>query len=152
MKKTIRIKLDLQIRSKQKSIPTLVNFKRWVKAALGRYQSNCELTICIVTPKEMTELNRKYRHKNEPTNILSFPFTPPPGIKSNLLGDIILCASVIKLEAKQQQKPEKNHWAHLTIHGVLHLLGYDHQKSKDAKIMEQLETNILQQLNIPKPY
>jgi probable rRNA maturation factor len=158
--KTARIKLNLQIISKQKSIPTISNFKYWVTTALRantwirpyRIDKSVEITIRVINAKEMSELNQKYRHKSGPTNILSFPFSPPPGIKSNLLGDIIICAPIVKQEAKRQNKLEKNHWAHLTIHGVLHLLGYDHTKSKDAKKMEQLEIKILKQLGIDDPY
>jgi probable rRNA maturation factor len=152
MSKKNSIKLDLQIHSKLKSIPAKREFKRWLAAALSGAKANYELTIRVVSFKEITNLNQRYRGKSGPTNILSFPFTAPPGIKSNLLGDIVISAPIVHREAKQQSKPEKNHWAHLTVHGVLHLLGYDHIKAKDAQTMEKLEIKILRRLGIANPY
>lgn len=147
------VKLDLQIKSKLSSIPKTALFHKWLNAALSATNHNkCELTIRVIGISAMAKLNEQYRRKSGPTNILSFPFVAPPKIKTDLIGDIIICAPLVKKEAQQQNKPENNHWAHLTIHGVLHLLGYDHKKTKDAVKMEQLEINILQSLGIRDPY
>ena len=110
-------------------------------------------TICYVTNKEMMEINKKFRDKNNPTNILSFPPTPPPGINyESYIGDLVLAPDVIKQEAINQNKKLLNHYAHLFIHGVLHLKGYDHIKDNDAKTMEDLEIELLGYLNIDNPY
>ena len=117
---------------------------------------NLELSIRIVTSDEITELNHSYRHKNNPTNVLSFPFELPPGMPvdelPNILGDIAICAEVVAREADQQHKSITAHWAHMVVHGTLHLLGYDHQNDTDAAQMEALEIHILQQLDFPNPY
>lgn len=109
--------------------------------------------IRIVDIKEITELNIQYRLKEGATNILSFPFDAPEGVEGiNLLGDLVVCAKVLEQEAQAQQKLLNNHWAHIIIHGVLHLLGYDHINDKDALEMESKEIFILQQLDIENPY
>jgi probable rRNA maturation factor len=115
-----------------KSLPTTTKFKRWVKAVLENNLKNkipsAELTIRIVDKKEITELNSTYRHKNKPTNVLSFPFEMPEECKDDLLilGDIVICAEIISEEALNQEKKCEAHWAHMVVHGTLHLLGYDH--------------------------
>ena len=101
---------------------------------------------------EITKLNFSYSGKSEPTNILSFPFKTTFPIKLKLLGDLVMCNTVIETEARKQRKQVDNHWAHMTIHGCLHLLGYDHIKMKEAEQMEELEIKILQSLNIGNPY
>ena len=110
------------------------------------------LTVRIVGMAEMVELNETYRHKDGVTNVLSFPFEPPPGIPLSQLGDIIVCAPVVKDEAAQQDKPVMQHWAHMVIHGLLHLLSYDHITEAEAEEMETLEVEILSGLGIPNPY
>ena len=142
------MKLNLQIASRSKSIPAATQFKRWVKAALADQQA--EITIRIVDRPEISTLNEQYRHKTGPTNILTFPFAAP--IKTEVLGDIVICAAVANQEAKQQHKPPAAHWAHLTIHGILHLLGYDHNTAKTAQQMESLEIKLLAELGFPSPY
>jgi len=118
-------------------------------------QTDSAGSIClrIVSGEEMRSLNEQYRGKNKLTNVLSFPAdldSLPENL--SLLGDIAICAQVVKFEAKQQNKSEQHHWAHLTVHGVLHLLGYDHQNDTDAKDMETLEIEILSSLDVPDPY
>lgn len=144
--------LDLQIVAPQYPIPTRQQFKIWVTAALQSHPKKNELVIRIVDTVESAELNQTYRHKQGPTNVLSFPFSAPPGVAAELLGDIIICAPLVQQEASAANKPLMDHWAHLVVHGVLHLLGYDHVNDQDATVMENLETKILAQLGFPDPY
>jgi probable rRNA maturation factor len=146
------IEINLQIISNEKNIPTKTEFKRWIKAALPKNKTPIEITLRIVDAEEMQALNNYYRGKNKPTNILSFPFVVPAGIETPLLGDLVICAPLVKQEAQKQQKTIAAHWAHLTIHGILHLLGYDHESAKNAKIMEDLEIKYLQNLGFKNPY
>lgn len=145
--------LTLQNVSDIKTIPSKKLFKFWVVKALAeKGRKKNEIVIRIVGIKEITKLNKQYRKKNKPTNIISFPFSPPPSLKTNFLGDIVICAPIVKIEAKLQHKPQRLHWAHLTIHGVLHLLGYDHHNEKAAKKMEKLEAKILKSLGFSDRY
>ena len=127
-----------------KSIPTTTLFKKWAKIALDKKIPLAELTIRIVDKKEMTALNHTYRKKNKPTNVLSFPTDIPAELNENIpiIGDIVICAEIIKQEAKEQNKSEESHWAHMVVHGTLHLLGFDHENDHDAKIMESKEITI----------
>jgi len=135
-------------------IPSPVSFRRWVEAALAgaRRRRAAELSIRIVGTREGRTLNRTYRDKDYATNVLSFPVDLPPGVHLPLLGDIAICAPVVRREAAEQGKPVAHHWAHLTVHGVLHLLGYDHIEDAEAVRMEALETRILKGLGISDPY
>ncbi|WP_417359847.1 rRNA maturation RNase YbeY [Gallaecimonas pentaromativorans] len=145
--------LDLQIASDAKAIPSLEQFELWVAEALkdsGRDET--ELTVRIVDEEEGLELNSTYRGKDYATNVLSFPFEVPDGIELPLLGDLVICAGVVAREAAEQQKDATAHWAHLVIHGTLHLLGYDHIKDEDAELMEGKEIVLLQGLGYPDPY
>lgn len=137
-----------------KTVPAATHFKRWARTALKDKIPHAELTIRIVDEQEITELNSTYRHKNKPTNVLSFPFDIPKEMEDEipLLGDIVICASVIEAEAIAQDKPLEAHWAHMVVHGVLHLLGYDHEKDDEAEIMEAEEIMILKQLGFNNPY
>lgn len=137
-----------------KKIPGTVLLKRWANAALSKQTSPCEITIRIVDTAEMTELNSTYRHKNGPTNVLAFPFEMPAEIDDgiHILGDIVICTEVVDREAAEQNKELKAHWAHMVIHGTLHLLGHDHVNEEDANIMEAEEIRILKTLNFPNPY
>ncbi len=146
------MKINLQIATQEKNIPSASLFKSWVKAALQGKKQKFEVTIRVVDEPEIIELNKKYLHKKTPTNVLAFPFQAPPGIKIPILGDIVICAPIANKEAIEQKKSIKAHWAHLTIHGILHLLGYDHSTQKDAKKMEALEIKILKKLGFPNPY
>jgi probable rRNA maturation factor len=146
------ISVIIQKASITRNLPTKQQFITWVTTALTKSQRQGELLIRIVDREEMAKLNKQYRKKSGPTNVLAFPFKPMPLAPNDFLGDIVLCAPLIKAEAKAQQKKILSHWAHLTIHGVLHLLGYDHTTPKDAAIMERLETEYLDQLGFNDPY
>ncbi|MDO9162250.1 MAG: rRNA maturation RNase YbeY [Methylococcaceae bacterium] len=132
--------------------PTKEQFQSWVDAALADYRKDAELVIRIVDEQQSAELNQQYRHKQGPTNILSFPIELPDGVELDLLGDLVVCAPVLEREALQQHKALIDHWAHIIVHGVLHLLGYDHIDDSDAEQMEALEIAILNTLNIKNPY
>jgi len=146
------ITLDLQQVCNAENLPTNAQFQLWVDRALNNYQKNFELTIRLVEIQESQSLNLQYRDKDKPTNVLSFPFEVPEGIELDLLGDLVICADIVAQEAKQQDKKLHNHWAHMVIHGCLHLLGYDHIDDNEATEMEALETNLLKELEISDPY
>lgn len=140
-----KVKLSVQYALNAKGIPTIPQFKKWVKAALTQ---DADITIRIVEEHEGQELNNKFRGKKTATNVLTFFYDDI----LPLTGDIVLCAAVIKKEAQQQDKTLMAHYAHLTVHGVLHLQGYDHENDQDATIMEQIETNIVTGLGYDDPY
>ena len=133
-------------------IPAATSFRRWVAAALDGRIRRADLAIRLVDNKEGRALNRHYRGKDYATNVLSFPAELPEGVKLPLLGDLVLCAPVIVREAREQKKPLADHYAHLTVHGALHLLGWDHEDEREAECMEQLEREILATLGISDPY
>lgn len=133
-------------------LPSEELLTEWVDAALNGRLEQAELSIRIVDNDESQQLNSQYRGKDKPTNVLSFPFETPDGIELDLLGDLVICAEVVASEARQQNKPLMHHWSHMVIHGVLHLLGFDHINNEEAEEMEQLEREILATLNIPDPY
>jgi len=123
---------------------------RWAEAALeGR---KAELALRVVDEAEMAELNLRYRHRQGPTNVLSFPFEAPEGVAPGFLGDVVVCAPVVIREASEQGKPEAAHWAHMIVHGVLHLRGYDHLTPEEAERMEARERRILAGLGYRDPY
>ena len=125
----------------------------WVAAALVKAKcSGGDLTIRIVDEPEMADLNQRYRGKNSPTNVLSFPFEAVEGLPLDILGDLVICASVVATEAGAQGKPLMDHWAHMVIHGILHLCGFDHQLEREAEQMELLEMSIMADLGIANPY
>lgn len=146
------IDLEVQYEIDSQDLPSVEQFQQWVDLALQNHQQDAELCIRIVAPDESQSLNSEYRGKDKPTNVLSFPFEVPEDIPVNILGDLVICAQVVADEAKQQQKPENNHWAHMVIHGCLHLLGFDHIKEDEADEMEALEKSLLSNLDIPDPY
>jgi probable rRNA maturation factor len=135
-------------------LPAPLSFRRWVDAALrgAKRRKPAELSIRIVDADEGRTLNRDYRGKDYATNVLSFPAELPSGAPLPLIGDLAICAPVVQREAAEQDKLAQAHWAHLTIHGVLHLLGYDHLDEAEADVMEALETRILAGLGIADPY
>ena len=133
-------------------VPAAVSFRKWVAAALEGRIREADLAIRIVDEKEGRALNHHYRGKDYATNVLSFPAELPEGVKLPLLGDLVICAPVVAREAAEQGKPVAAHYAHLTVHGVLHLLGWDHEHDKDAEAMEQLEREVLAELGLPDPY
>jgi probable rRNA maturation factor len=148
-----QLELDLQLACRDKAgLPSRAQFRQWAQAALGGSRSDVEITIRIVEPGESRQLNRDYRGKDSPTNVLSFPFHNPPGIQLPLLGDLVICKAVVESEAADQYKPPEAHWAHMVVHGCLHLRGFDHIEEPQAQQMEGLESRILQQLGYPDPY
>lgn len=144
--------LELQKAARARGLPKRADFERWVEAVLKGRRKRAGLVIRIVGRREGAELNRRYREKKGPTNVLSFPWEAPPGASSDLLGDLVICAPVVRREAKEQGKEARAHWAHLVVHGVLHLLGYDHKVEGEARAMEALETRILADLGFADPY
>lgn len=149
------LRLCLQNTVTDFEFPSNYRFKKWVSLVLNRYHPQAtELTIRIVDAAEIRQLNADYRKKDKPTNVLSFPSDIPEDFSLNVkyLGDIVICAQVVVDEAKQQGKAAIAHWAHLTIHGVLHLLGYDHEEEQDAAVMEAVEIELLGELGYPNPY
>ncbi|WP_027854611.1 rRNA maturation RNase YbeY [Marinobacterium litorale] len=145
--------IDLQIDvDNSAALPQPEQFERWVQTALDGRIDRGEICIRIVTPEESQTLNREYRGKDRPTNVLSFPFEAPPGVPVDLIGDLAICADVVEQEAQEQNKTVTDHWAHMVIHGTLHLLGFDHIKDDEAEVMEALEIELLAQLGIADPY
>ena len=135
------------------AIPSLPQIEQWANAVLecqglGEY----EITVRFTDEAESQSLNYEYRGKDKPTNVLSFPFEAPPGIEMNLLGDLVICAPVIMREAEEQNKSHLHHYAHMVIHGILHLLGFDHIDDDEAEVMEEKEISILATLKIDDPY
>ena len=136
------------------TLPTEEQLTLWASTALkGRTEfEEPELTIRLTDEEESQALNSEYRGKDKPTNVLSFPFEMPPGIPLELLGDLVICVGVVEQEAQEQAKTTEAHWAHMVIHGCLHLLGYDHIKDDEAEEMEALERDLLASLGYPDPY
>lgn len=145
--------IDIESNSQSTHIPALAELERWIGAALNNQQfENAEVSVYIVDEDEGQELNAQYRGKNYPTNVLSFPADIAEEIGVPLLGDLVVCAPVVEREAQEQGKPLEAHWAHMLIHGTLHLIGFDHVDDNDAEIMEALETQIITGLGYPAPY
>ncbi|NHO65038.1 rRNA maturation RNase YbeY [Aestuariicella hydrocarbonica] len=154
--------LDIQFASQGCDLPSEAQLQQWTLAALTQVSRHgtpqkaigeqAELSIRIVDREESQQLNHQYRQKDKPTNVLSFPADLPAELNLPLLGDLVICAPVVTEEASEQNKTLNAHWAHMLVHGTLHLLGYDHINDSDAEIMEQLETDILRELGFPPPY
>ena len=152
----MRTELEVQRATTLASVPIDDQFQLWVDAAMAGNSNPFTLSIRIVDEAEAQRFNRDYRNKDYATNVLSFPAELPEGLPAEItqsqIGDLLICAPVVAHEAKEQRRPETDHWAHLTIHGVLHLLGYDHEQADEADVMESLETEILAKLGISDPY
>lgn len=152
----MRLDLDIQKAAGIGGAPADGDFLRWAQAALAGRRENCEVALRIVGEDESRQFNRVYRKRDQATNVLSFPADLPPGlpqdVRAAVLGDIMICAPLVAREAAQLGVPEPHHWAHLLIHGLLHLLGYEHDDDTEARQMEALETKILAGLGIPDPY
>lgn len=147
------IEIELQLASITSGIPSRNDFIKWVGASMAESKiEDVEVVVRIVDETECATLNKNYRGKTGPTNVLSFPYESPPRFETNLLGDLIICAPVIEHEAKDQGKPVDAHWAHMAVHGTLHLLGYDHQTDEQAVEMESREKIILTGLGYDDPY
>lgn len=145
--------IDLQVATQQSTIPAQAQIQQWLDLCFTQLHiPQAEITIRVVDCAESQQLNRDYRGKDKPTNVLSFPFEAPPGIDLDLLGDLVVCAPVVADEAAQQHKKEIDHWAHMILHGTLHLLGYDHIDDAEAQEMETLEIALLAKLEIDDPY
>lgn len=132
--------------------PEPPSIRHWICAALGEQKPEAEISVRIVSASESGELNLRYRGKEGPTNVLSFPADIPDFVESPLLGDIVICAAIVRKEANEQHKTLEAHWAHMLVHGTLHLLGHDHIEEAEAEAMEALETTILGKINFPPPY
>jgi probable rRNA maturation factor len=150
--------IDLQLALPTADIPGVDEFTRWADAALAEagHAEPVEITVRIVDAEESQTLNREYREKDKPTNVLSFPNDLPDFLREQLdilpLGDLVICAPVVAQEAAEQGKPVRDHWAHLSVHGVLHLLGFDHLEDEEADAMEAMEVRALAALAIANPY
>jgi probable rRNA maturation factor len=146
------LEVEIQTATAADDLPNEEDFILWVRAALQQREAPAEVVIRLVDEAESRQLNRDYRDKDRPTNVLSFPFEAPPQVPSLLLGDLVICVPLVRQEAREQGKAELAHWAHLVVHGMLHLLGYDHLTDAEAETMEGLERRILAQLHFPDPY
>lgn len=151
------IDINIQCASKSDRLPSESDITNWVTAALKDLREQAELSIRIVDEHESQALNHEYRAKDKPTNVLSFPFEIPEGLEdepdiANILGDLVICAPIVQQEAVQQNKTENAHWAHMVVHGCLHLLGFDHINDIDAEQMESRERHILATLGFCDPY
>lgn len=144
--------LDLQVAIKRPAVPGRVLFERAARAALAGRRARAEVALRVVGRAEARRLNRRFRHKDYPTNVLSFPAEGLSAIAPDLLGDIAICAPLVVAEARAAGKDVDAHWSHLVVHGVLHLLGYDHVEAAAATAMEELERSILAGLGYPDPY
>ena len=151
----MNVTVDIQNASAE-PVPDEDDIRSWisdaVQLALPDTPGNHAISVRLVDDAEMTDLNGRYRDKPQPTNVLSFPSELPKDLDLPLLGDIVICAPVVNREAEQQDKSQAAHWAHMAVHGTLHLLGYDHVENEDAKRMESLETRILADMGLPCPY
>lgn len=148
------VTMDLQlVCTNTDGLPSEADFQRWVDGVIPSFQQEAELTIRLVDEAESHELNMTYRGKDRPTNVLSFPFECPPEIDDfPLLGDLVICRQVVEKEATEQKKTVEEHWAHMVVHGCLHLLGYDHIEDDEAEEMEALEVELLAAMNYANPY
>ena len=154
------IYLDLQLALPEADgelfLPSEHQLRAWLDHVLAHqaidHDDQAQLTIRVVGEAEITELNATYRGKEKPTNVLSFPFEAPPGVEMDLLGDIVVCARVVQEEAQVQGKAPEAHWAHMALHGLLHLLGHDHIEDDEAELMEGLEIELLAGLGYANPY
>jgi probable rRNA maturation factor len=154
----VRMQAELEIQRATTTLntPDDNQFQLWINAIDVQQDKSFALSIRIVEEPEARQFNREYRNRDYATNILSFPVELPEGlpveVRQSLLGDLLICAPVVAREAREQKRPEADHWAHLTVHGILHLLGYDHEQDDQAIVMESLEIEILNKLGISDPY
>jgi len=148
----MNLMIDIQKISNLNSLPENDSIIKWAKKALDKKYKEAEIVIRIVGVNESRELNKIWCKKNYATNVLSFPISKPIKQAPNLLGDVVICANLVVTEAKEQNKNIDEHYAHLIIHGILHLQGYNHQSQDEANIMESKEINILNNLGYNNPY
>ena len=145
------IEVEIQKASSSSTVPSDLKFRQWAATALHGF-GDAELVVRIVDRDESQQLNARFRSGETATNVLSFPAELPEEVDLPLLGDVVICAPLVEQEAQEQNKLPESHWAHLTIHGILHLLGYDHQTDEEATRMESLEISLLQSLDFRDPY
>lgn len=137
----------------RRGLPSVVTLRRYARAALqGLHRRRAQVDLHIVGTRESARLNARFRGKRGATNVLAFPFATPPGTRSDLLGDVVICAPVVRREARAQGKDERAHWAHMVVHGILHLRGYDHATDAQAATMERREAGALRTLGFANPY
>ena len=149
----MKLRLSVQYGVARAGLPADSSLRRWAHAALkGLRRRRVALGLRIVGDAESASLNGRFRRKSYPTNVLSFRFEAPPGTRSDILGDLVICAPVVQREARVQRKPVNAHWAHMLVHGILHLRGYDHRKRQDAAVMEKKEIRLLKELGYTNPY
>ena len=146
------ININIQNASTVKSLPTNEKIELWAKQALDKQHKDAEITLRIVDEEEGKLLNKNWRNKDYATNVLSFPAGEIIEHAPNFLGDIVICAPVVEREAQEQEKEINAHWAHLIVHGILHLQGYDHEEEEEADKMESLEILILNKIGYTNPY
>ncbi len=144
--------VEVQYEADDGPAPDAASIRRWVAEVMRGRREAAELTVRVVGLDEMRRLNSVYRQRDKPTNVLSFPADLPAELGLPLLGDIVICAAVVAEQARAQGKPGRAHWAHMVVHGALHLLGYDHNGPQEAQRMESLEIEILARLGFPDPY
>lgn len=148
----MRLRLTVQRVSRARGLPGVASIADWARAALaGSGAGTADVTVRLVDQAESADLNNRYRRKRGATNVLSFTYGLAPG-KAGLAGDLVICAPVVLREASHQDKRPRAHWAHMVVHGILHLRGYDHVHETDAQIMEALEIRVLKRLGFPDPY
>lgn len=148
----LHLDLQLALDTTGYALPSEDQIRDWISSALNDRMPTAEVTVRIVDEVESEQLNQQYRHKEGATNVLSFPFESDVSLDVPLLGDIVICAPVVVREALEHHKDVSAHWAHMLIHGTLHLLGFDHVDAVDADAMEQTEIQLMQQLGFSNPY
>lgn len=150
----MKAELDVQYATAEQNLPTLEDIQTWVDTCLSPYAKTYGVCVRIVDNPESQQLNSQYRNKHKPTNVLSFVFETPECVDQTveMIGDLVICAPVVAQEASDQNKQLFDHWAHMVIHGILHLLGFDHIEAADAEEMERLERELLAKLQITDPY
>lgn len=148
----MKLKLRVDYASRRPA-PARAAIVRWARAAVEGLRRSCgAIGIRIVNESESADLNARYRGRRGPTNVLAFPFEAPQGVRAHVLGDLVICAPVVNREARAQGKSAAAHWAHMVVHGILHLRGYDHHSPREAAVMERRETAVLRRLGYPDPY
>jgi probable rRNA maturation factor len=149
----MRLRLNVHYAVSRRTLPNESTLRRWARAALvGMRRKTVGLSVRIVGASEGKSFNQRYRRKRRPTNVLSFPYDAPAGLRTDILGDLVICAPVVQREAKALAVPAEAHWAHMLVHGIMHLRGYDHHTEEQALIMERREAQILKRLGFNDPY
>jgi probable rRNA maturation factor len=151
-RRAVGLTVTLRRSTRRGWVPGAAALQRWAILALGRRVRGGELALLVVGAARSRTLNRRYRGRDYPTNVLAFPAATHPGAAGEMLGDIVICPDVLLREARAQRKPARAHWMHLFVHGVLHLIGHDHQRAAQARRMEQREVRVLRALGVANPY